>query len=217
MAAGRIIYTEYPRCREELLCCQCFALGFHTWSSAILTTAMWSSGQALKLLWDVGYIFWSLASDQFKADTVTANYTTGTSQGLLLWPWSQRTWAFTSWKTEKCPVELPFPIRSSFFSLHCFYWYFEIFEDWGYFLPDYSQPYKSILSLQQVCRGEGLDVHQVQKATENILFSPEKNGKWRLSFALKDDTGSFLKKFLLRSDPSPVRDGSGVQELQAAI
>lgn len=37
LAAGRITYTEHPPCREELLCCQCFALVFYTWSSPILS------------------------------------------------------------------------------------------------------------------------------------------------------------------------------------
>lgn len=151
---------------------------------------MWSSGQALKLLWDVGYIFWSLASDQFKSDMVTANYTMVTSQRFLLWLWSQGTSASISWQTEKCPVEISFPARSSFLSLHCFYWYFEIFKDWRYFLPDCSQPYKTILPLQQVCREEGLDVHQVQRAIENTLFSPEKmeNGDYPLLWrTIQDD------------------------------
>lgn len=62
-------------------------------------------------------------------------------------------------------------ILSSPCIVFCFYCYSEIFKDWGYFLPDYSQPYKTILPL---CREEGLDVHQVQRAIENTLFSPEK-------------------------------------------
>lgn len=156
--------------------------------------AMWSSGQALKLLWDVGYIFWSLASDQFKADMVTANYTMVTSQGLLLWLWSQGTSASISWQTEKCTVEISFPARYSFLSLHCFYCYSEIFKDWGYFLPDYSQPYKTILPL---CREEGLDVHQVQRAIENTLFSPEKMENWDYPLLWRTIQDDFWRNFYL--------------------
>lgn len=121
----------------------------------------------------MGYLFWGLDSDHFKADTVTDNYTMVTSQGLLLWLRPQRTTASIPWKMEKSLVEIPFPIRSSLF-LQCFCWHFVIFKDWVYFLPVYSQPFNSILLLQQMCREGGLDTHQVHRTMQNTFFSPEK-------------------------------------------
>lgn len=216
LAAGRITYTEHPPCREELLCSQSFALVFYTWSSPILSYGKVKLRTGFKTPLRCGVLILGFDSDYFKADTVTDNYTMVTSQGLLLWLWPQRTTASIPWKMEKCLVKIPFPIRSSLF-LQCFCWYFVIFKDWVYFLPVYSQPFNSILLLLQMCREGGLDTHQVHRTMQNTFFFSRKNGKQKLSFTLKDDPRWSLKIFLPRSDTSPVRDRSGVQELQAGI